>query len=42
LLRARFYDPRIRGINKADGLTFKVREIIERARETVATSISKM
>ena len=42
LLRARFYDPRIRGINKADGLTFKVREIVERARETVATSISKM
>ncbi len=42
LLRARFYDPRIRGINKADGLTFKVREILERARETVSTSISKM
>src|SRR5881392_1986879 len=29
LLRARFCDPRIRGINKTDGLTFKVKEILE-------------
>ena len=28
LLRARYADPRIRGINKTDGLPFKVREII--------------
>jgi 2-oxoglutarate ferredoxin oxidoreductase subunit alpha len=28
LLRARFCDPRIRGINKTDGLTWKVKEIL--------------
>src|SRR2546426_4897773 len=28
LLRARFCDPKIRSINKADGLTFKVKEIL--------------
>jgi 2-oxoglutarate/2-oxoacid ferredoxin oxidoreductase subunit alpha len=28
ILRARFCDPRIRGINKTDGLTFKVKEIL--------------
>ncbi len=33
LLRARYCDPRIRGINKSDGLTWKVKEILERARE---------
>jgi 2-oxoglutarate ferredoxin oxidoreductase subunit alpha len=32
LLRARFCDPKIRGINKTDGLTWKVREILERAK----------
>jgi 2-oxoglutarate/2-oxoacid ferredoxin oxidoreductase subunit alpha len=32
LLRARYCDPRIRGINKSDGLTWKVKEILERAR----------
>ncbi len=32
ILRARFCDPRIRGINKTDGLTWKVREILDRAR----------
>lgn len=32
LLRARHCDPRIRGINKSDGLTWKVKEILERAR----------
>ncbi|HMP82925.1 MAG TPA: 2-oxoacid:acceptor oxidoreductase subunit alpha, partial [Verrucomicrobiota bacterium] len=31
LLRARYCDPRIRGINKTDGLTWKVKEILERA-----------
>jgi 2-oxoglutarate ferredoxin oxidoreductase subunit alpha len=29
LLRARFADPKIRGINKTDGLTWKVREILQ-------------
>jgi 2-oxoglutarate ferredoxin oxidoreductase subunit alpha len=28
MLRARYCDPRIRGINKADGLTWKVKEIL--------------
>jgi 2-oxoglutarate/2-oxoacid ferredoxin oxidoreductase subunit alpha len=28
ILRARYCDPRIRGINKTDGLTFKVKEIL--------------
>ncbi len=32
VLRARYCDPRIRGINKSDGLTWKVKEILDRAR----------
>jgi 2-oxoglutarate/2-oxoacid ferredoxin oxidoreductase subunit alpha len=32
LLRARYCDPRIQGINKSDGLTWKVKEILDRAR----------
>jgi 2-oxoglutarate ferredoxin oxidoreductase subunit alpha len=32
LLRARYCDPKIRGINKTDGLTWKVKEVLERAR----------
>ncbi|HTG44804.1 MAG TPA: 2-oxoacid:acceptor oxidoreductase subunit alpha [Verrucomicrobiae bacterium] len=42
LLRARFCDPKIRGINKTDGLTWKVREIIERAKTVVSTGVRKM
>src|SRR5436305_10040474 len=42
LLRARYCDPKIRGINKTDGLTFKVREILERARTSVAAGLRKM
>lgn len=38
LLRARFCDPRIRGINKTDGLTWKVKEILERAKSAVAAA----
>lgn len=41
VLRARFCDPKIRGINKTDGLTFKVKEILERAKENVATGLRK-
>lgn len=33
LLRARLCDPKIRGINKTDGLPFKVREILSAMRE---------
>lgn len=36
LLRARFTDSKIRGINKTDGLTWKVKEILERAKAAVA------
>lgn len=32
VLRARYADPKIRGINKSDGLTWKVKEILDRAR----------
>lgn len=42
LLRARYCDPKIRGITKTDGLTWKVREIIERAKSTVATGLQKL
>jgi len=35
MLRARFCNPKIRGINKTDGLAFKVREIIEHLRQDV-------
>ncbi|HAM72910.1 MAG TPA: 2-oxoacid:acceptor oxidoreductase subunit alpha [Verrucomicrobiales bacterium] len=36
LLRGRYCDPKIRGINKVDGLTWKVREILEATRAAVA------
>ena len=42
VLRARFGDPKIRGINKTDGLTFKVREIIDKARANLTDAIRKM
>jgi 2-oxoglutarate ferredoxin oxidoreductase subunit alpha len=32
VLRGRYCDPKIRGINKSDGLTWKVKEILDRAR----------
>jgi 2-oxoglutarate ferredoxin oxidoreductase subunit alpha len=41
LLRARFCDPKIRGINKTDGLTWKVKEILERARGDIAAGLRK-
>ncbi len=42
LLRARFCDPKIRGLTKTDGLTFRVREILERVKTDVATGLRKM
>jgi 2-oxoglutarate ferredoxin oxidoreductase subunit alpha len=42
LLRARYCDPKIRGLNKTDGLTFKVREILERAKSSVSTGMRKL
>jgi 2-oxoglutarate/2-oxoacid ferredoxin oxidoreductase subunit alpha len=42
LLRARYGDAKIRGLNKTDGLTFKVKEIVEKARTTVTSGMRKM
>ncbi len=42
ILRARYCDARIQGINKTDGLTWKVREILERAKGHVATGLRKL
>jgi 2-oxoglutarate ferredoxin oxidoreductase subunit alpha len=42
ILRARFCDPKIRGINKTDGLTWKVREILDRAKSNVSTGMRKL
>ena len=41
LLRARYCDAKIRGINKTDGLTWKVKEILERARADIAGSAAQ-
>jgi 2-oxoglutarate ferredoxin oxidoreductase subunit alpha len=41
ILRGRFCDPRIRGITKTDGLTFKVREILSALQERVMVAASK-
>jgi 2-oxoglutarate/2-oxoacid ferredoxin oxidoreductase subunit alpha len=38
LLRARFCDPRICGINKTDGLTWKVKDILDRANAAAAAA----
>jgi len=42
LLRARYCDPKIRGINKTDGLTWKVKEILERAKSNVSAGLNKL
>src|SRR5215468_5130407 len=42
LLRARYCDPKIRGINKTDGLTWKVKEILERSKSTVSAGLRKL
>ena len=42
LLRARYCDPKIRGVNKTDGLTWKVKEILERAKSNVAAGMRKL
>src|SRR5437870_3741343 len=39
VLRARYCDPKIRSINKTDGLTFKVKEILEKAKTNVAAGL---
>ncbi|MBX3732528.1 MAG: 2-oxoacid:acceptor oxidoreductase subunit alpha [Verrucomicrobiae bacterium] len=40
LLRARFADPRIRGINKSDGQVWKVKEIMDRVRAALTPPLS--
>jgi 2-oxoglutarate ferredoxin oxidoreductase subunit alpha len=42
LLRARYCDPKIQGINKTDGLTWKVKDILGRAKDAVATGLRKL
>jgi len=42
LLRARFCLPKIGGLNKTDGLTWRVREILERAKTHVAAGLRKL
>ncbi len=42
LLRARYCDPKIRGITKTDGLTWKVRDILDRAKTNVAAGMRKL
>ena len=37
VLRGRYCDPKIRGINKSDGLTWKVKEILQRVEEQLST-----
>lgn len=39
ILRARYCEPKIRGINKSDGLTWKVKEILDRARTLASQKI---
>lgn len=41
LLRARYCDPKIRGLTKTDGLTWRVREILERAKNHIAAAVRK-
>jgi 2-oxoglutarate/2-oxoacid ferredoxin oxidoreductase subunit alpha len=41
LLRARYCDPKIRGINKTDGLTWKVKEILEHAQADITAGLRK-
>jgi len=42
LLRARHCDPKIVGINKTDGLNWKVKDILARAKDAVTTGLRKM
>ncbi|HEX3718365.1 MAG TPA: 2-oxoacid:acceptor oxidoreductase subunit alpha [Verrucomicrobiae bacterium] len=42
ILRARYCTAKIRGLNKTDGLTWRVREILERVKSDVATGLRKL
>ena len=39
VLRARFCDARIRGVNKVEGITFKVKEIVQHMQDAVKTKV---
>ena len=41
LMRARYCDPKIRGINKTDGLTWKVKEILEHAQADIGAGLRR-
>jgi len=41
VLRARYCDPKIRGINKSDGLTWKVKEVLQRVQELLVAAKQK-
>ena len=41
LLRSRYCDPKIRSLNKTDGLTFKVKEIVERVGKDAIAAMKK-
>ncbi len=41
VLRARYCDAKIQGINKTDGLTWKVKEILERTKNNLAAGLIK-
>ena len=42
ILRARYCDPKIQAINKTDGLTWKVKEILERTQTNLSAGLSKI
>jgi 2-oxoglutarate ferredoxin oxidoreductase subunit alpha len=42
ILRARYCDAKIQAINKTDGLTWKVKEILERTKTNLASGLGKL
>jgi 2-oxoglutarate ferredoxin oxidoreductase subunit alpha len=42
ILRARYCLPKIQGLNKTDGLTWRVREILERVKSNVAAGLRRL
>ena len=42
VLRARYADPKIQGITKTDGLTWKVKDILDRAKANVTAGLRKL
>jgi 2-oxoglutarate ferredoxin oxidoreductase subunit alpha len=42
ILRARYANPKIQSVTKVDGLTYKVRDILERTKEKLTTALKKL